>query len=145
MEADRQLNDNFHYEQIDEVNLENTQAKVNEIINKIQNENCIDEISLKYIRNEQGYAKKPFAYFLPNIHKLESGIHLSVVFCTLLFVVFFFVFFSIGHNFIHIDPISTRFCCESYIWPYIDNVLRVHCFGLFRNNNLFQGNNGAVD
>ena len=74
MEADRQLNDNFHYEQIDEVNLENTHVKVNEIINKMQNENCIDEMSLKYIRNEQGYAKKPFAYFLPKIHKLESEI-----------------------------------------------------------------------
>ena len=74
MEADRQLNDNIHYEQIDEINLENTQAKVNEIINKMQNENCIDEISFKYIKNEQGYVKKPFAYFLPKIHKLESEI-----------------------------------------------------------------------
>lgn len=43
MEADRQLNDNFHYEQIDEVNLENTHVKVNEIINKMQNESCIEE------------------------------------------------------------------------------------------------------
>jgi hypothetical protein len=43
MEADRQLNDNVHYEQIDEVNLENTEAKVNEIINKMQNESCIEE------------------------------------------------------------------------------------------------------
>ena len=44
--------------------------------------------------------------------------------------------------FIDIDPISTHFWCESYIWPYIDNMLhvRVQCFGLFRNYNLFQGN-----
>ena len=26
--------------------------------------------------------------------------------------------------FIDIDPISTHFWCESYLWPYIDNVLR---------------------
>ena len=36
-------------------------------------------------------------------------------------------------NFIDIDLISIRFWCESYLWPYIDNVLRVQCFGLFRN------------
>ena len=43
--------------------------------------------------------------------------------------------------FIDIDPISTRFWCESYLWPYIDNVLRVQCFGLFRNYNLFKNLN----
>ena len=43
-------------------------------------------------------------------------------------------------NLIDIDPISTRFWCESHLCPYIENVLRVQCFGLFRNYNLFQGN-----
>ena len=47
---------------------------------------------------------------------------------------------SVIENFLDIDPISTRFWCESYVLPYIDNVLRVQCFGLLRNYNLFQGN-----
>ena len=43
-------------------------------------------------------------------------------------------------NLIDIDPISTQFWCESYLWPYIDNVLCVQCFRLFLKYNLFQGN-----
>ena len=33
-------------------------------------------------------------------------------------------FKSVSFLHIYIDPISTRFWCESYLWPYIDNVLR---------------------
>ena len=40
-------------------------------------------------------------------------------------------------NLIDIDPISAQFWCESYLWPYIDNVLCVQCFRLFLKYNLF--------
>ncbi|XP_071171164.1 uncharacterized protein [Mytilus edulis] len=73
-ERETQLNDNIHYEQIQDINLKNTQKKVYEIIYKMKEENCIDEISFKYIKNEQNYIKTPFAYFLPKIHKLDREV-----------------------------------------------------------------------
>lgn len=73
-EGEKQLNDNIHYEQIQDINLKNTQKKVYEIIYKMKEENCIDEISFKYIKNEQNYIKTPFAYFLPKIHKLDREV-----------------------------------------------------------------------
>ncbi|XP_071141898.1 uncharacterized protein [Mytilus edulis] len=73
-EGEKQLNDNIHYEQIQDIYLKNTQKKVYEIIFEMKEENCIDEISFKYIKNEQNYIKTPFAYFLPKIHKLDREV-----------------------------------------------------------------------
>lgn len=46
------------------------------IINKMQNENCIDEISFKYTRNEQEYVKKTLLhiFFQKFINCMESEI-----------------------------------------------------------------------
>jgi len=38
---------------------------------------------------------------------------------------------SVSENFIDIDPISTRFWCESYLWPYIDNCYVYNVSGYF--------------
>ena len=72
-EGERQLNDGIHYERIDEINTQETIDVIRQTAYKMKENNEIDDITLKFLTNEDKNSKTPKAYFLPKIHKLNKS------------------------------------------------------------------------
>ncbi|CAG2229403.1 unnamed protein product [Mytilus edulis] len=68
-EGESQLNDGIHYTKIINIDIENTRKIVNKLIYRMKENDEIDEMSFKFLREEGKTFKTPKAYFLPKIHK----------------------------------------------------------------------------
>ncbi|CAG2238663.1 unnamed protein product [Mytilus edulis] len=71
-EGESQLNDGIHYTKIINIDIENTRKIVNKLVYRMKENDEIDEMSFKFLREEGKTFKTPKAYFLPKIHKLST-------------------------------------------------------------------------
>lgn len=71
-EGESQLNDGIHYTKIINIDIENTRKIVNKMVYRMKENDEIDEMSFKFLREEGKTVKTPKAYFLPKIHKLST-------------------------------------------------------------------------
>lgn len=72
-EGERQLNDGIHYEQIENVCIDETMKLIKNLTYEMKNKDEIDDVCLQFLLQEGKPVKIPKAYFLPKIHKLEQN------------------------------------------------------------------------
>ncbi|CAG2193463.1 unnamed protein product [Mytilus edulis] len=70
--ANDQLNDNVHYERIYESHTTEVLDSINTIIHRLHNESYIDEVTFKFLINDQG-KRLGRLYFLPKLHKINQS------------------------------------------------------------------------
>ncbi|VDI13902.1 peptide-methionine (R)-S-oxide reductase [Mytilus galloprovincialis] len=70
--ANDQLNDNVHYERINESHTTEILDSINTIIHRLHNESYIDEVTFKFLINDQG-KRLGRLYFLPKLHKINQS------------------------------------------------------------------------